>query len=79
MEIANGRLGICRFAANLHNHKTQDCALYFRHIGKQDIHLNRKLAHQLTDDRLLSRLADKLQPQRATVALLPNPRQSLLR
>ena len=48
-------------AEKLHNHKSQNPALNFRHAGKQDIHLDSILADQVVNNRLLRRRADKFE------------------
>lgn len=57
--MGDGAVGFVRLAEELHNHKSQNPALNFRHAGKQDIHLDSILADQVVNDRLLRRRADK--------------------
>ena len=59
--MGDGAVGFVRLAEELHNHKSQNPALNFRHAGKQDIHLDSILAVQVVYNRLLRRRADKFE------------------
>lgn len=60
-QMGDGAFGFVRLAEKLHNHKSQNPALNFRHAGKRDIHLDSILADQVVNNRLLRRRADKFE------------------
>ncbi|OJK97826.1 hypothetical protein BK254_26845 [Escherichia coli] len=60
-QMGDGAFGFVRLAEELHNHKSQNPALNFRHAGKQDIHLDSILTDNVGNNRPLLRRADQFE------------------